>query len=136
MMKPELNNRPLAISLLGWLFVAVGSIALLAHLTELRTQSRFSSSLLWICLVQIIAAFGGAFMLRGHNWARWLLALWMAFHIAVSFFHSARELAMHLVLFGTIGYFLFRPQASAYFRRATVTAAQVSGDSDMSSGNE
>jgi hypothetical protein len=40
----------------------------------------------------------------------------MAFHIVLSIFHSPVELLMHILLFGVIGYFLFRPQVSAYFR--------------------
>ena len=55
-------------------------------------------------------------MLRGCNWARWLLAAWMAYHVVLSAFHSVTELALHTLLFGAIGYFLFRPQSSAYFR--------------------
>jgi hypothetical protein len=60
------------------------------------------------------------FMLRGNNWARWLLVIWMGYHIILSAFHSIRELVMHCVIFGIIIYFLFRPKASAYFRRETL----------------
>jgi hypothetical protein len=96
--------------------MAVGGIALLYHLSELKAQLPLDKELVWVCLVRALAIVGGAFVLRGCNWARWLLAAWMAFHIVLSIFHSPVELLMHILLFGVIGYFLFRPQASAYFR--------------------
>ena len=56
-------------------------------------------------------------MLRGFNWARWLLVVWIAYHVILSAFHSPFEAAVHGLLFVIVAYFLFRPQASAYFRR-------------------
>lgn len=57
-------------------------------------------------------------MLRGHNWARWLLVTWIAYHVILSAFHAWSELAMHALLLAVVAYFLFRSRASAYFRRA------------------
>ena len=57
----------------------------------------------------------GVFMLKGHNWARWLLVLWIAFHIIISALHSALYLLMHVLIFSAILYFVFRREASAYF---------------------
>ena len=57
----------------------------------------------------------GAFMLKGHNWARWLLVLWVTFHIIISALHSILFLLMHVVIFFVILYFVFRRQSSAYF---------------------
>jgi len=57
----------------------------------------------------------GAFMLKGHNWARWLLVLWVTFHIVISALHSMLFLLMHVVIFSVILYFVFRRQSSFYF---------------------
>jgi hypothetical protein len=56
-------------------------------------------------------------MLRGRNWARWLLLAWIAYHVALSAFHSLSGVVTHALLFMVIAYFLFRPQVSEYFRR-------------------
>jgi len=60
----------------------------------------------------------GVFMLKGHNWARWLLVLWIAFHIIISALHSTLFLLMHVVIFSVILYFVFRRQSSSYFLAA------------------
>ena len=39
----------------------------------------------------------------GHNWARWLLVAWLAFHVVVSGFHSMSEMAAHAVLLIVVG---------------------------------
>ena len=118
-----MNKRPLSITALGWLFIVVGACSLISHLSKSTGQRTFGSELMWICLIQLLAVLGGAFTLRGLNWARWLLVAWMAFHLVVSAFHSWRELLTHILLFGVIGYFLFRPAASAYFRRGKAQSA-------------
>ena len=86
------------------------------HLTELNVQHPLENDTLWVCSVRFLAVLGGVFMLYGFNWARWLLVLWMAFHIVISAMHSLRQLLVHSLLFGAILFFLFRPRASAYFR--------------------
>jgi hypothetical protein len=65
------------------------------------------------------------FMLRGCNWARWLLLVWIAYHVILSAFHSLSELVMHSLLFALVAYFLLRPQASAYFRGARANPARM-----------
>jgi len=110
-MKP----RPLAVTILGWLFIFVGSVALLYHLSEFTGRHPFRYELVWVCLLRLLALLGGVFLLLARDWARWLLVAWMAYHLVLSLFHSPMELLMHLLLFGVIGYFLFRPSTSAYF---------------------
>ena len=106
-----MNKRPPSITVISWLFIAVGLIALLYHL-----RPPFEAGLVWICFVRILAVVAGIFMLRGFNWARWLLIVWVGFHVIVGAWHSPLSLAMHGFLFAVMIYLLFRPQASAYFR--------------------
>ena len=112
-----MNKRPRPITVISWIFIAVGSIALLYHIAELKAQHRFEYGLVWVCLVRFLAVLGGVFMLRGLNWARWLLVVWIAYHVILSALHSPLEVVLHSLLFGVVAYFLFRPHASAYFRR-------------------
>ena len=60
----------------------------------------------------------GVFMLKGHNWARWLLVIWITFHIVISALHSMLFLLMHMVIFSVILYLVFRRQSSDYFLAA------------------
>ena len=105
-------KRPLTITILGCLFIAVGSVGLLYHLTEWPPDR-------WIVLIssiRILAIVGGIFLIRGHNWARWLLLAWLALHVGISALHSVSETAAHAVLLIAIAYFLLAPPASNYFR--------------------
>lgn len=108
-----MNKRPRSITVISWIFIAVGIIALVYHLLP-----PFESGLVWVCFVRLLAVVGGVFMLCGFNWARWLLVVWIGFHVILSIFHSPFELAVHSLLFAVIAYFLFRPGASGYFRNA------------------
>ncbi len=129
-----MNRRPLSITLLGWLFIAVGSVALVYHLTEIKLDGPFDYRLAGTCLVRLLAIAGGAAILRCFNWGRWLLAVWMGFHIGISVLHSPVELGMHVLLFGVIGYFLFRPAASAYFRERRPRVPHAAPPSDNLGG--
>jgi hypothetical protein len=111
-----MNNRPLSITIISWIFIITGGIGLVYHLTELNVQHPLENDIVWVCSVRFLAVLGGAFMLYGFNWARWLLVFWMAFHIVLSAMHSLQQLLVHSLLFGAILFFLFRPRASAYFR--------------------
>jgi len=111
-------KRPRSITIISWLFVAAGTIGLAYHATEFKAQRPFEYDLIWVGIVRLLAILSGVFMLRGSNWARWLLLVWLAYHVILSGFHSLSELAMHSVLLCVVAYFLFRPQASAYFRGA------------------
>jgi hypothetical protein len=72
--------------------------------------------------VRLVAIICGAFMLRGRNWARWGLVVWLAYHVVLSALHTPFELLVHGLLFAVVLYFLFRQRASAYFRGAKATA--------------
>jgi|SRR5947207_6311264 len=121
-----MNNRPLSITVIGWVFIAVGCVALGYHLLpqhidELKGPGTPATALVLICLIRALAIVGGVFLLRGFNWARWLVVGWLAYHVILSAFHSLFEVAVHGALFGLIAYFLFRQPASSFFKAATNT---------------
>jgi hypothetical protein len=109
-----MKKRPIAVTVLGWLFIAIGAVALgmdvrfaLAHGAGIDEALIFP--------VHALAVVAGAFMLRGDNWARWLAVLWMAFHVGVTVLNAWRGFAFHAIIFAGITYLLFRADARAWF---------------------
>jgi len=115
-------QRPRPLTIISWFFIIFGSIALLLGLLPLGeiTLAQRIAELKghWMVhLSRILQIVAGVFMLRGHNWARWLLVVWIAFHIVISALHSAFQLGLHVFIFAVILYFVFRRDASSYFHR-------------------
>lgn len=105
-------TRPLAVLLVSCLYMAVGAIGIVAHFPEL--MARQSDSVL-IEVTELLALVAGVFLFRGHNWARWLALIWMAFHVAISF-PVIRQVVVHSIIFGLIAWALFRSDARRYFK--------------------
>ena len=103
--------RPRSITIISWLFIVFGSIALLSGVLPFRDLM----SHWYVHLSRALMIVAGVFMLKGHNWARWLLVLWITFHIVISALHSTLVLLMHVAIFSLILYFVFRRQSSDYF---------------------
>ena len=104
-------RSPVAVLLLSCLYIAVGAIGFVVNFPKLMALQNDS---VWIELTELLALIAGAFMLRGHNWARWLALVWMAFHVAISF-PVVRQMAIHSAIFAGIAWVLFRPDAQRYF---------------------
>jgi hypothetical protein len=119
------NKRPLSISIIGYLFVTAGAVGFIYHLREIKGQLPADYDVFWVCFVRLIAVVGGVFLLRGRNWARWVLTIWLAFHLVLSVFHNLSGFIMHTLLLAVIAYFLLRAQASVYFRTAKAEVALV-----------
>jgi hypothetical protein len=110
------NYTPLSITIITWLFIAVGIVGFAYHATEINFNDLFGNDLFFALLVRLLAVVGGIFLLRGKDWARYLLAAWLAYHVVLSFFHTLTETAMHAVLLAVVVYFLFRSKVLEYFR--------------------
>jgi hypothetical protein len=125
-----MHKRPLSITVISWIFIAFGVIAILSTLLPLFTAGGIqrlaalkarSPLEFWLApVIRLLAGLGGVFMLYGFNWARWLLVVWLGYHIILSVFHAPFELLMHILISAVFLYFLFRPRASAYFRGTKV----------------
>ena len=109
-----MKHRPLSVTIIGWLFIAAGVIGFAYHVAELKRP--FEYEVVWVCFLRLLAILGGVFVLRGSNWARWLLVIWIAYHVILSAFHSLFEAITHSLLLVVVAYFLFRPAASSYFK--------------------
>jgi hypothetical protein len=114
-----MKNRPRSVTVISLIFIAVGIVALTYHLLPQHIAEHSANELLLVCAVRVVALLCGVFMLFGFNWARWLLIVWLGYHVILSAFHSPFEVTVHGLLFGVIAFFLFRPRASAYFRGDT-----------------
>jgi hypothetical protein len=112
-----MHKRPLSITIIGWIFIAVGIVGLIYHSTHPNEEY-----ILWILFVRFLALVCGVCMLFRQNWTRWLAAAWLAYHVYLSFqdylsrHDKVPSLIVHALLFVVITYFLFRPSSTAYFR--------------------
>jgi hypothetical protein len=104
---PDAGSRPRSITVIGWIFIAIGAVGIVRDGLALRASPL--GELGPALASGLLALVGGAGLLRGAGWARWLLVAWMGFHIVLSALHSAERLVVHIVLFAPILYFLFRP---------------------------
>jgi hypothetical protein len=107
-----MNKRPISVMLLAGLYIAVGVVGLAAHFHDLLAYPRDG---VWMELTELLAIVAGVFMLLGHNWARWLALVWIAFHVVLSI-HQPAQLAMHALICAAIAWILFCPSAARYFR--------------------
>jgi hypothetical protein len=111
------EKRPWSIVVIGLLFIVLGTLTLIhAAWGLVSTQERLTDlQHHWMIYLSAVAAIvGGAFLIKGQNWARWLLVAWMAFHIVVGALHGIGPLLTHVVIFSVILFFLFRRPASSY----------------------
>ena len=109
-------KRPVSITLLAVLLIATGFLGLVYHARNINLQHPLQNYTLGVELIRVLAIVAGIFMLRGHNWARWLALAWIAFRVVVSFWHSWSQVAVHVLVFAVFAVFLFRPPAARYFK--------------------
>lgn len=120
-MSAQLRNRlracPKSVFAIGILFVGIGLLDLYWGLAPLfGGTARWKGDDLEVFGVGVAALVGGIWTLKGCNWARWLLAIWMVLHIALSAL-SPLTVAIHAAIFAIVIAALFNPTASRYFRR-------------------
>jgi hypothetical protein len=109
-----MNKRPIYITVLGYLLMAVGAIGIAYHFTDYKGAN--PSEYLSVLAVRLIAMVCGVYVLQGKDWARWLAIAWIAFHLAISIFHTKEGVALHAVVLIAFTVLFFRPAANRYFR--------------------
>ncbi len=130
-----MSKRPGSVTIISWIFIAFCGIVLLRSLLPAadaaagqRIAEFRSGHPILYALTYIgpgLAVVCGVFMLRGCNWARWLLVVWMGFHVIIGFLHSPWSTLAHCLLFAAAIYFLFRRAAAAYFRGSRAEPPQI-----------
>jgi len=111
------NKRPLAITILACVYLGVGTVGFAAHSADLLSRQ---PDAVWVELTELIAILCGAFLLLGHNWARWLALAWIGFHVILSAFHSFREFGIHVIFCALIAWLVLKADAARYFHRTRV----------------
>ena len=116
-----MRKRISSVVAVGVLFVALGAVDVYQGVAPyLRSvpPRRLAGDDILVLVIGVAAVVGGIAAIRGRRWARWLLAAWMALHVAISAGQPA-QLAAHLMIFGFIAFLLFRSPGS---RRAAPPA--------------
>src|SRR5574337_1112763 len=96
-MSTRLRNRlrayPKSVLAIGILFAGTGLLDLYWGLSPLGGgTARWEGDNLEVLGIGTAALVGGVWALRGCNWARWLLAIWMVLHIGLSARQAPRPL--------------------------------------------
>jgi hypothetical protein len=124
---------PRSIIFVAAVFILAGSAGLLndwwplltfhaaEQLAKLQADGVWDLGLAWS--TRLLAIVGGVGLLRGHNWARWLLLAWMLFHVGISFFHSLEEVLLHTVIFAPLSYLIFRRSLAPFFQPEKAASA-------------
>jgi uncharacterized membrane protein HdeD (DUF308 family) len=106
-------KRPLILTIFGWFLILAGAVGFVAHFPLHRA---WHSDDAWPLGLELILMIAGVFILRGHNWARWLAVAWIAFHVGLSFYHSLREVAIHTLILLIFVWILFHHAANVWFK--------------------
>ena len=110
-----MNQRPIAVTVLGWLMVAAGVFGMARGFAWAKTLWPPEQDLIWIVIVDTIGIGCGVFLLRGKNWARWLTLAWVGGHIVIVSFYMRQMILVHVVIFALVAALLFRGDVRAYF---------------------
>ncbi|HUO16279.1 MAG TPA: hypothetical protein VMX38_14940 [Verrucomicrobiae bacterium] len=106
-------RRPISVTGVAWLYIAVGTLQFAFHSPDLLKLQRDAYA---TEVTELLAVLAGVFMLRRQNWARWLALAWAAFHVALTAFPPFHGLAAHVLIFAGIAWILLRSDARQYFR--------------------
>jgi hypothetical protein len=110
-------KRPLAATIIGWLFIAAGTVGFLYHVREVDVANPLSNDALLVLSVRLLAIIGGVLVLKGSPIGRWLLVAWLAYHVVLSYFHPFSELITHALLMVVITCALFHPRIGLFFKK-------------------
>lgn len=115
-------KRPIVVTILAFLLMLTGAAGLVGDSTHFKSLPAHFYETMGIAALHGIAIVAGAFLLRGHNWARWLAIAWITFHLGISLWHSAEELLIHFIVFALFLWALFRGKSGKYFSRTQRSA--------------
>ncbi len=131
-------RRPLSISILAVVMVLYGLFTLVPKILLLTSQEVYEASAdltasmteggfltvpleLQIAIgfvASMVVVLAGIFVWRGLNWARWAVALWMIFSLALYVLQTGLTWlpAIKLPVFFLVLFLLFRPRVAEHFR--------------------
>lgn len=122
-----MRTRPTSVTVIGWLLIVPAVLSLPREVRELvrpRINRIAAESPVPVpvqravsLLATAMGMFCGYFLLKGKNWARLVQIGWTAILFSYGFFAAPYKwpLLIGVVIEALIIYFLFRPQANAFF---------------------
>jgi len=122
-----MNKRPISISIIAWYMIVSCAISLVTTLVsynnsqvqEIMARSPVPVSVQMAIGVGVAAInlICGVFMLKGANWSRLTFVTISVISFAYSFYASPIKLILipALLILALIIFFLFRPEANAFF---------------------
>jgi len=118
-------KRPITVTIIAILFMLIGIANTFKAIwpmfggsaARITGHELMDSSFVFISAV--LALLGGFFMLRGANWGRWLVLIWMALHVVLSIFHKPVELAIHSLMLVLLIALLLFGSGGRYFAKRT-----------------
>ncbi len=119
---PSLMKPPISVTLVAILLILSGAAGIIYHMTDVKSWHPLPYGYMAILLIRVLAIVAGIYVLRGHDWARWVALLWIAFHLVISFFNDWSQVAVHAVVLAIFAYVLLRPAANAYFRPQRISS--------------
>lgn len=115
-MRGRLRECPKTVFAIGLLLIAFGLLDTWWGLSPVFSQvARGESHNMEILGLGLAALVGGVWTIMGRNWARWLVAVWIALHVALSA-TDPLTLAVHAAIFIVVVVGLFNSAASRYFQ--------------------
>ncbi len=109
-------KRPLTVAIICCLFIVAGVTGIIYHAPEWKATGMQADTILAF-VVRVAAIVGGIFTLKGSNFARWVLVIWIVYHVVLSFYHSTAELVTHIAVTIVVLLGLFNSKANEYFRK-------------------
>jgi hypothetical protein len=115
-MNSRRKNPPIGVTVIAALLLIAGALGLYGDATSFTTFAANHYDILWPVGVHILALVAGVFLLLGHNWARWLAVLWMAFHVAISYPSAGKIIGHSVFLLLFLWLLFFLTESRAWFR--------------------
>lgn len=124
-----MKKRPLALTVIGWILIVMGIVSMFAtsanlknpKIIEYMNQSPLPLSVQYaiLALGVMVMTICGLGILKEKNWARFLYVGWGLGNFLMSLAIGTMQASMipGLIIFLIIAYFLFRPEANAYFSK-------------------
>jgi hypothetical protein len=116
-------KRPIAVTVVAVLLMLTAAFGLLGDYLNFKSLATDHYETVWIAAIDLLGMAIGAFILRGRNWARWLAMVWMAFHVAISFFDSIEKVLIHSIVLALFAWGLFRGPARIFFGKRSIKAS-------------
>ncbi|MCH1919098.1 hypothetical protein L9G15_06575 [Shewanella sp. A3A] len=124
-----MKGRPTSVTIIGWYLVVVSLLSLMTGFLTLNNplaQQMMQSNALPVAFQYLFSAtalfvlvINGFLLLKGNNVGRWLYVGWHLFSFAVSLFNMSSKamLIPGMVIFLACTFFLYLPNANAYFAK-------------------